>query len=134
MVSRFLVFHMYALHQPIWPPYILYIMYYINVFHTMFLTLRHSCMFRLVYVWVTQIWHFDKCSTNVWIGDPLFMSTRLLNMDTICHLDNAQTFYSLTQKYWTCFSQMMNCLFNKNGLFIRKEFSCFFLCGEGNQI
>ena len=29
-------------------------------------------------------WQVDKCSTNVWIGDPLFMSTPLLNMDTIC--------------------------------------------------
>ena len=33
-------------------------------------------------------WQVDKCSTNVWIGDPLFMSTLLLNIETICQHSN----------------------------------------------
>ena len=33
-------------------------------------------------------WQVDKCSTNVWIGDPLFMSTPLLNIETICQHSN----------------------------------------------
>ena len=53
-------------------------------------------------------WQVDKCSTNVWIGDPLFMSTPLLNMDTICQLRNVEPFYSVTHKYWTCSSLMMD--------------------------
>ena len=36
------------------------------------------------------------------------MSTPLLNMDTICQQPNVQPFYSVTHKYWTCSSLMMD--------------------------
>ena len=40
-------------------------------------------------------WQVDKCSTNVWIGDPLFMSTLLLNIETICQHSNMLSLSSL---------------------------------------